>query len=192
MTLTSPMMTVALTTTLGAVCPTGASRTMTLLSPITAIPTQLHVHAVGNIDLDVAHDGGGGDVDVAPRHLGTAQVEHHVPHDGDRRERPLDPPSSLPLAVAHDGDDPLAVGTGVRSPRGSRGAGPRGQVGGDGDQVATGGSRVGGLGPFGQLAEREPAFDGGHPQSLHDRSRSASEAPTSPDGLRWPGSSVMA
>ena len=30
--------TVALTTTLGAVCPTGASRTSTFLSPITAIP----------------------------------------------------------------------------------------------------------------------------------------------------------
>ena len=38
-----------------------------------------------------------------------------------------------------------------------------GVVGCDRNQLATRGGRVGGLGPFGQLAEREPAFDGRHP-----------------------------
>src|SRR5829696_4207787 len=130
-------------------------------------PAQLHVHAVGDVDLDVAHDGGGDDVDVAPRHLGAAQVEHHVPHEGDRGQRPLDPPPSLPLAVPHDGDHPLAVPPGGRPHRGRRSTRGLGQVGGEGPQLAAGGGRVGGPGPLGQLPEGQPALGGGLPQPLH-------------------------
>jgi hypothetical protein len=62
----------------------------------------------------------------------------------------------------------MTATTHSRSPPAGR-AGHLGQVGGDEDELAPGGGRVGGAGPLGQLAEREPAFDGGHPQPLHDR-----------------------
>ena len=132
-------------------------------------PAEPHVHAVGHVDLDVTHDGGGDDLHLTLGHLGPTQVEHHVTHQGDCRQRPLDPPPPQALTVPHHRHDPLAAGPPGRPRRHRRGPGHGGQVSRDRGQLTPGGGRVGSPGPIGQLRHREAPLDRGHPQSLHDR-----------------------
>src|SRR5207245_11613912 len=62
----------------------------------------LHRDALGDDDVDSAHDGNRRDVDHRSLDLGLPQVDHAAAHDRERGDLALGAPTALALATTHD------------------------------------------------------------------------------------------